>query len=487
MYIEGVSKPEEPLTEEEKDLMQKVYDLEQELKKAQGIMDSYYRMASNSLDPMDKDRYRILAEKWEDKTFELEKELAELKKQLPHDDALDVVPEVDHSNMRELIEVETEKTSVGLFEIPDGAITFGDVGKTRGNPPDFYWWNDRPVTVNKRVTLEWNGLTDKTQNWLLWQRGSESKGKPFYIQKADLSDITAMDKNTPNSRMFNWYVDNGYEYLGAGNIRKYDWSWDVFFGRKNGKVYVAVDGLQEREKASKATIDKVLSKEKIISKYLWDNNVPFKDIRTRGDRYDADIEKKFNDAMMVFHTGMEADRPVSLVSREAYDAIESEEIYRGISQDSNLRLNLGTPPPIDCARQLMEGGVGDCFPSRGIYGDGVGYWSNSSRIGGRYSSSTKGVIVRAKINPNARVIMYDDAVKLFEQIYDAHPNDKSIYFSKDQRGSGAHLEVGKAMQILGYDVILKPNGDHSGANFYIILNRQALVGVMDDYIERLIG
>lgn len=488
MYIEGVSKPEEPLTEEEKDLMQKVYDLEQELNKARGIHDSYYRMAMNSLDPKDGDGYMVLVNKWGDKIDELEKELAELKKQLPHDESLDVVPEIDHSNMRELIEVETEESIKGVFEVPEGAITIDDWGEkhTSNRYPD-YWWRDRNVTVNKRIAVDWSDLTSSTQSWLRWQRGAEHQGKPFYIQKTDLTYLS-MSSGDVEKKVPSWLIDNGYEYLGRGNIDKYKWGWDVYFGQRNGKIYGVVGNeLGIARKASKATIDKVLSKEKIISKYLWDNNVPFKDIRTRGDRNNPEIEKKFNDAMMVFHTGMEADRPVSLVSREAYDAIESEEIYRGISQDSNLRLNMGTPPPIECARQLMEGGVGDCYPSRGIYGDGVGYWSNSTRIGNRYSSDTKGVIVRAKVKPDARVIMYDDAVKLFEQIFEAHPNDKSIYFSKDQRGSGAHLEVGKAMQILGYDVILKPNGDHSGANFYIILNRQALVSVMDDYIERLIG
>lgn len=36
-------------------------------------------------------------------------------------------------------------------------------------------------------------------------------------------------------------------------------------------------------------------------------------------------------------------------------------------------------------------------------------------------------------------------------------------------------EVGKAMNSLGYDAIIKHNGDDTGQDFYVILNRAALV------------
>ena len=142
--------------------------------------------------------------------------------------------------------------------------------------------------------------------------------------------------------------------------------------------------------------------------------------------------------------------------------------------------------PRECAVQLMEGGVGDCFPSRGVYGDGIAYTSNSTNTARNYASgfggSDGGVIVRLKLKTDARIIEYDDAVKLFEQIADAHPNDGSPYFNRNQVGS--RHEVGKAMQILGYDIIYEPRGDGMNVHFYIVLNRDAIVGVADDYIER---
>ena len=46
-------------------------------------------------------------------------------------------------------------------------------------------------------------------------------------------------------------------------------------------------------------------------------------------------------------------------------------------------------------------------------------------------------------------------------------------------------EVGKAMQILGYDIIYQARGDGMNVHFYIILNRDAIVGIDDDYIMRL--
>lgn len=79
MYVEGISKPEEPLTDEEKTDLQKVYDLEQELKKAEGIRDSYYRMSRDSLDYTEKKNYAILYDKWDKKAKDLEKELEELR------------------------------------------------------------------------------------------------------------------------------------------------------------------------------------------------------------------------------------------------------------------------------------------------------------------------------------------------------------------------------------------------------------------------
>ena len=191
--------------------------------------------------------------------------------------------------------------------------------------------------------------------------------------------------------------------------------------------------------------------------------------------------------MVKFHTAVGADKPASLVTRKAYNELDGEQLYRGIAPVSHLRSDLTmVKTPVECAEQLMEGGIGDCFPSRGIYGDGVAYASNSVQTGRNYASgfgSEKGCIAVFKIKEDARIIDYDDAVRLFEEIADAHPKDGSPYFNRQQVGS-MH-EVGKAMQILGYDIIYQARGDGMNVHFYIILNRDAIVGIDDDYIMRL--
>lgn len=493
LYVEGISKPEKPPTRAEVDHMVAVYNAEQKLKHAKDKLASYRRLMRNSLDPQNKEKYRLLKEKWEEKVEKYQRIYDELTKKEVSPEALDVVPLINHSGMREAIEVERELTLKGLFEFPEGAITFGESWENEYGKEGDRWHRFETstfVTLNKQISIPWEDFGRRGQSHLKWNLPSYRIEKPFLIQKKDFQNramtITRYENGQKNESE-KWYIRNGYEYRGQIAIKKYNQYFMLDVGEKDNKFFFIMDGTVEEEGVvSKNTIDKILAREKIVSKRLWDNGVTFKQLRTRGDRYNQEIEDAFNHGMEVFHTAVEADGPVSLVTKEAYDKVKGEEMYRGIARNSSLRLGTA-PPPRKCATQLMEGGVGDCFPSRGIYGDGVGYWSNSTQIGNNYSSRSEGIIVRAKIKDDAKIIMYDDAVRLFEEVYNAHPNDKSIYFSKDQRGSGMNLEVGKAMQILGYDAIIKPNGDHSGATFFIILNRSALVGVAGDYIWKVIG
>ena len=484
MYIEGISKPEEPVADEEKDIFQRVYDLEQEIRKAEGIRESYFRMAMNSLDPKEGDRYIVLNNKWADRIEELKNQLAELKKQMPSN-VLDAVPPIDHSGIREFIEVEREVTTKGVFEIPDGVLTIGE------RLEDYSWrdvkverWN---VSLNKRVSLPWEGFGQSGRSSFRWNLPEHRYGKPFLIQKKDfeyrLLEKAYRDGGLKENGATRWYKNNGYNFVGRVSIRKYNVPWEVNVGEKDGKYYFIIDELvEEGGVITKATIDKILEREKNVSKQLWDRGVRFRDLTARrGDEW--------NKAMTEFHTVVGADKPVSLVTPRAYENVVGEELYRGIAPASHLRTDLSmVKTPRECAEQLMEGGVGDCFPSRGIYGDGVAYTSNSIQTGKNYASgwsgSTGGVVVRLKVKDDAKIILFEDAVKLFEEIADVHPNDGSPYFNRSQIGS-AH-EVGKAMQILGYDVILEPRGDGHNVKFFIILNRDALVGIDGDYIERIL-
>lgn len=482
MYIEGVSKPEEPYTDKEKDKLQQIYDLEQEINKAEGIRESYRRMSENSIDPKDASRYSTLYFNWKHKAEELRKQLAELKKGMPSE-GLTSVPPVNHEGIRSPIEIEKDEVTKGVFEIPDGAITFGETEEIddtdwRGNP---YHYSRTPIMANKQISLPWEGFGRQGQSYLRWNLPDYRYDKPFLIQKKDLENALMYLDERKNYSAVEWYKKNGYKYLGRINIHKYNEPFRLQIGEKDGKRYIIIDDTMEEDFTIKqSTIDSILEREKIVSKKLWDEGVRFRDLTARRG-------EEFNEAMTKFHTVVEADRPVSLVTREVYDEIEGTELYRGIAPVSHLRTDLKmVKTPRECAVQLMEGGVGDCFPSRGVYGDGIAYTSNSTRTAQNYASgfggSDGGVIVRLKLKKDARIIEYDDAVKLFEQIADAHPNDGSPYFNRNQVGS--RHEVGKAMQILGYDIIYEPRGDGMNVHFYIVLNRDAIVGVADDYIER---
>ena len=65
MYVEGISQPAEPWTKEEMQDIADRYNSEQALKRAEDMRDSYERMAKNSLDPANVDRYKARADAWQ--------------------------------------------------------------------------------------------------------------------------------------------------------------------------------------------------------------------------------------------------------------------------------------------------------------------------------------------------------------------------------------------------------------------------------------
>ena len=115
------------------------------------------------------------------------------------------------------------------------------------------------------------------------------------------------------------------------------------------------------------------------------------------------------------------------------------------------------------------------FPSRGVYGDGIAYASPSWGIAEFYATADKsqkgGAIIEFKLKQDARVILYEDALDLFRKLMKR--TDSKLLFNYHQ-DSAKGQEVGKAMNALEYDAILKHDGDHTGQDFYVILNRGAL-------------
>ena len=475
VYIPGVSKPAKPWTVAEIGEITDEYNLEQELKHAQDTVDTFKRMAKYSLDPDNIAKYEARANEWQAR-------VDELKRRLEGDE----LPSINHEGIRELIPIEHDNDKLsGIFEIGNGNITIGDkvdpLTDRNGNIIAEYV----DVSVGKQFKLPWSELSDETKKWIGWSAPNR-KNKEFIIRPAD---ITSIRKAKIGESGIGWFkvdrlkpaLDAGYKLVGENAFRKYNTWWAYAILEKDGKHYFVLQDLNSNRAVSKKTIDAIKAREKVVSKDLWDKGVKFRELTARqGDEW--------VNAMQKFHTATEADKPATLVSRAQYDKIKGEELYRGIAPVSHLRGDITmTKTPMQCAEQLMTGGVGDCFPSRGIYGDCIAYLSNNINVGAEYATgrwqNAGGVIARMKIHPDAKIINYDDAVKLFNDLADTMGDTTEPYFSRKQRRLTQNVEVGKAMQMLGYDVIYEPRGDGMPVHFYMVLNREAIVAVKDDWVE----
>lgn len=475
MYIPNVSKPADPWTKQEIEDIVGDYNAEQELQHALDMQESYARMAKYSLDKDNKAKYQARADGWADRVTDIKNGIrypitapeAEVKP----------LPEIKHDGIRELIESDGGTTTRGIIKLGASDIQL-DQSQTLGGIPY------TTVTIPKKITIPWDQLSQDAQDYIGWYIPARYK-KNFYIQPNDITWMSHPKVEQLSNRSLakiQSALDNGFELYGQTYFSKYNHSVETFLLKKDGELYLSLMGTENTVAISDDMLKAIKSREKVVSKQLWDEGVHFRELTERqGDGW--------VNAMQKFHTATEADKPVTLVSRAEYDKIKGEELYRGIAPVSHLRGDISmTKTPMQCAEQLMTGGVGDCFPSRGVYGDVVAYLSNSTSTAFDYAtgyrrSGAGGVITRMKIHPDARVISYTDAKNLFNAIADKLGDTKEPYFSRAQRRLTNNVEVGKAMQMLGYDVIYEPRGDGMNVHFYMVLNREAIVAVKDDWVK----
>lgn len=467
-YIEGVSQPAKPWTVDEIEDITDEYNLEQEIKHAQDTVDTYNRMAKYSLDPSNVAKYEARAREWQAR-------LEELKRQLDALNGAEVTP-IYHEGIRELLTADLEKTVGGIVKLDPSTITF-----TKADPIGGLDYTD--IKLTKKITIPWESLSEEAKAVVEWNIPQRYK-KNFLIQPSDLQWVShpKLSDLSPKTRdKIKGALDNGYKLYGQTYISKYNRSIECFIFEKDGEKFFSLWSTDNKLTVNDSFIDAIKARQKIVSKELWDEGVRFSALTERqGDNW--------VNAMQKFHTAMDADRPVTLVSRAEYDKIKGEELYRGIAPVSHLRGDISmTKTPMQCAEQLMTGGVGDCFPSRGVYGDVVAYLSNSKSTGFAYATgygrNAGGVIARMKIKEDARTITYKEAKELFNAIADKMGDTVEPYFSRKQRRLTNNVEVGKAMQMLGYDVIYEPYGDGANVHFYMVLNRDAIVAIKGDWVE----
>ena len=462
-YFEGISDKPKPMTKQEKAYATAYEDVETTKNVAERKAEAFERLAEYALDPYDKRMYQAKALEWRSKA----NQYSDMLDGMPP--VYETAPPVKRSHLREEIPLDYTNSWKGLIEVPDDWIQLEE-----GTD----WTGDKFYTVKeptKRFEIPWDSLAKTTQTPFRWNNPSRY-GKPFLIQKKDISGMLARTKlGSWSEQKFKSLIEDGYEFQYRVSFWKYHTPYELYFFKKDGKLYTALNDVDRIRAVTPESIKAIKKRQDEVSKALWDKGVHFRDLTYRqGDDWVK--------AMKEFHTVMEADLPVSWVTEAEYDSIKGEVLMRGFAQQSHLRADItsGGMTTQQMADQLMKGGVADCFPSRGVYGDCIAYVSNNEHLAydyaTGYSSSDHGFIAEMKLKKDARGITYDEAKELFETLNGTEltaGNDP--YFSTMQRRLSRSVEVGKAMQLLGYDYIYEERGDGLPVHFYMILNRDAVV------------
>lgn len=325
------------------------------------------------------------------------------------------------------------------------------------------------VTVDKRNTTEWAELPAETRSQLQY---TSMDNKPFHLAKGDYEVQRYVEGSTENAERDEIAQALGAEYLGFTFQRKNNHSFYVDFYQKGDELFYSIgkaDVTKTLKKDSLDLVEKIASeRETRIIENIGDANLKNLSVRS-GDEWVT--------AMKEFHRSIDADGKPSILSDAEYDAIQSPTLYRGIAPQSRLRSDITTTSTTkEMADEFFNGE--SPFPSRGVYGDGVAYAAPAYKeIAWNYATNSGkqlhgGVIIEFKLKSDAKVILYEDALAIFREL--SQRGGSKLLFNPNQQ-KAFNKEVGKAMNALGYDAIIKHNGDNTGIDFYVVLNRAALV------------
>lgn len=325
------------------------------------------------------------------------------------------------------------------------------------------------VTLNKRNTTEWDELPAEMKAQLQY---TSMGNKPFSLAKGDYEVQRYVEGSAENADRDEIAKVLGGDYLGFSFQRKNNQPLYIDFYQKGDDVFYSV-GKAQVDKTIKDSslklIDEVATeREKLIIENIGDSMTKELSVRS-GDEWVS--------AMKEFHRSIQADGLPTILSDADYNAVQSPVLYRGIAPQSKLRSDITTTSTTkEMADEFFKGD--SPFPSRGVYGDGVAYASPAySQIAVNYATNGGkqmhgGVIIEFKLKADAKVITYEDALEIFRKMTQ-RGGSKLLFNPKQQKA--VNKEVGKAMNALGYDAIIKHNGDNTGQDFYVILNRASLV------------
>ena len=378
-------------------------------------------------------------------------------------------------DIRKLPEIEFDKTISGLNKLENATLKNAKPFVKSGTAYD--------LTISKKVGTAWDDASKQLQTKIKYSSPARN-GKPIYMD-ANTYHVERYVEGEGSSELAERLEIarlSGSEYLGTTYFSKYKTLFDVDVYKKGDDIFYSMGKATVKSNISSQTlktIEKTISeREKIIVDVLKKKHIQLKTVTERsGDDWVK--------SMKVFHNTIKADGLPKIVSNAEYDSIKSPVLYRGIAPQSRMRADITTTMSTrEMADEFFKGT--EPFPSRGIYGDGIAYASPSfKRIATQYATSGGtqphgGVIIEFKLKPNAKIIEYDEALELFQQM--SHRGDSKLLFNSNQR-KASNSEVGKAMNALGYDAIIKHNGDNTGKDFYVILNRGALV-TKEKYISK---
>lgn len=325
------------------------------------------------------------------------------------------------------------------------------------------------VTLNKRNTTEWDELPAEMKAQLQY---TSMGNKPFSLAKSDYEVQRYVEGSAENADRDEIAKALGGDYLGFSFQRKNNQPLYIDFYQKGDDVFYSVGKAQVDKTVKDSSlklIDEVATeREKLIIENIGDGMTKELSVRS-GDEWVS--------AMKEFHRSIQADGLPTILSDADYNTVQSPVLYRGIAPQSKLRSDITTTSTTkEMADEFFKGD--SPFPSRGVYGDGVAYASPAySQIAVNYATNGGkqmhgGVIIEFKLKADAKVITYEDALEIFRKMTQ-RGGSKLLFNPKQQKA--VNKEVGKAMNALGYDAIIKHNGDNTGQDFYVILNRASLV------------
>jgi hypothetical protein len=146
-------------------------------------------------------------------------------------------------------------------------------------------------------------------------------------------------------------------------------------------------------------------------------------------------------------------RPRVVSKQEMDDLVHSGghiELFRGVAAGHTKS-----------ARQINEDlRSGDAYFGTGIFGNGY-YFAAGREPAGFYSDETPGSVIRAALPKDARIIDYGE----INTNYTGKPGSSNPFYSDPGRWAAAR----------GHDAIRKKRGAAIGGDYYVILNRSALV------------